>query len=79
LNVWFVGWLVDVCAHVGVNDLLIVDQLVFRGRKSFEEIQMVWKQKPHVMVYFDNAPSEESTVAELDAFRQGYHSRRQLQ
>jgi hypothetical protein len=67
---------VRVCT--GINEVGVVDLLVFRGRKELEEINEVWKQKPHVMQYFEGSSSSKPRLSSMPAdhpFFLGRHTR----
>jgi NADH dehydrogenase (ubiquinone) 1 alpha subcomplex subunit 6 len=56
-----------------VNDLKIIDILLFKGRTEYEETMNMWKQKTHVMRYFDELDSRETRQSNgfLDKFYAG--------
>ena len=56
-----------------VNDLKIIDILLFKGRTEYEETMNMWKQKTHVMRYFDGQDSRETRQSSdfLDKFYAG--------
>ncbi len=50
-----------------VTDINIIDRLVFKGRTEFEETVNQWKQKTHIMRYFNEdeyAPRKPVTFLE---------------
>jgi NADH dehydrogenase (ubiquinone) 1 alpha subcomplex subunit 6 len=40
-----------------VNDLRVIDILIFKGRAEYQEVANVWKLETHVMSYFDKEES----------------------
>ncbi|KAI8622259.1 hypothetical protein BC830DRAFT_750713 [Chytriomyces sp. MP71] len=57
----------------GVSDLQTIDMLIFKGRIEFEETKNFWKQKTHVMRFFDEPRPED--VKQVDFLGRFYAGR----
>ncbi|KAJ3022546.1 UNVERIFIED_CONTAM: hypothetical protein HDU68_009049 [Siphonaria sp. JEL0065] len=44
----------------GVSDLQTIDLLIYKSRTEYEETMNYWKQKTHVMRYFDAPRAEDA-------------------
>lgn len=56
--------------NIQEKDTRIVDRLLFQGRLEFEETMNQWKQKNHVMNYFDQAAPKQKSFMD-DFYSQG--------
>ncbi|KAJ3395611.1 hypothetical protein HDU92_005433 [Lobulomyces angularis] len=55
-----------------VNDIRVIDRLLFKSRTEYEETINMWKQKTHVMRYFnDNSYEVPKSNNFLDNFYEG--------
>lgn len=48
------------------KDIRKVDRMIFQGQLEYEETMNQWKQKNHVMSYFDQIPDRQKSF--LDQF-----------
>ncbi len=46
------------------HDPRLIDRMIFRGRLEYEETVNQWKQKNHVMNYFDQEPEKPKSFLE---------------
>ena len=52
--------------------------LVFKGYQDLEETKMVWKQRPHVLKYFEDPSDSKDDISDeafIEKFLHGYQER----
>ena len=52
--------------NAGISDPAVIDYLNFRGRLELEEVNQMWKQKPHLVKFLTQAQTLSSRVSDQD-------------
>lgn len=60
-----------------VNDLAVIDLLLFKGRQEYQETMNAWKQIPHIMKWFaEEEVSNEQHERLSHIMQEGYGAKR---